>query len=1649
MPVRQIITRFTKYFVLAVTVLLNGMALAQIPTSGLIGAWPFTGNANDLSASANHGTLVTATPTVDRCGNANSAYYFNGSTSQIRTSLNGPVGNAPRAVSFWAKTTNTVSNSPRSSFHYGTSIGAADSWQVNWNYCSQGVGIDLSNQACIKGNICLENNAWHHIVISFNSAVSSVFSATDIYIDGVLQSALTCFTGGSTATVSTISGAPITMGKDANFSTRYFEGCLDDFYFYNRALTPTEVLQLYTVTPCMEPVQGNTLVCTGSTNVYSVTPYTNATYTWSLPGGWTGSSNSSVITTTAGGSGTILVTASSTCGLLPSFSLAVTAGGNPTVSIASTSNTICANQPATLSVLGAANYTWNTGAINSNIIVAPATTSVYTAVGQNTSGCSSLASFTQYVANNPTLSVSSTPILCSGASVTVSASGATSYTWLPANSNSSSFVVTPVSTYNYTLFGNQGLCTSSVTGLLVVPPALTLAIQSSTDSICLGNAISFSASVSGGAGPYSYSWSPAGLSSPTFTVALPNSGNYTGSVTVTDANNCILTGIKTVTFFSGVAISAPSIAICSNTLGNISASGAQTYTWQPGNQIAPTITVGPSGPFIYTVTGTSASGCTAAAVTSFTVKPTPLLNFTTFTITCGNLGSATVNASGGVGPYSYTWQPTTQTGSVASGLFPGIYTVTVEDNGSACIFTPTTNFSALVPLTGTVYGNFSNPCNSIPSATAGINLAGGSSSQTYNWITSTSVQTSSLGGPFGAGIHTISVTDNLTFCNVTHTFTVVEPPPIGIVFSTNSNSVCLGNQITASASITGGTPGYNIQWSNGVSQTTNTIIESSAGIYVYTLTAVDDNTCAVSNTLQLKFVPNPTVVVSDFSICPLQATTLTSSGATTYSWSNGVNVGSVSVNPSQTTNYTVVGRSLGCSDTAIAQVFVKPIPSGTITNNSPVCENSNLILSITGAQSYNWTGPNSFSSTQSTIVMASVQTSVSGQYTIQLTAANSCTASLTTNVLVNPKPIIGVNSATVCEGSPLILSGNYISNGGYLWISSGGTLATTQTFSLPSSSLSDAGTYTFVLSSAAGCTSSATSIVQVIPNFNASIQGKSDYCTGENIEMTVTGGANYFWNGPNNFLAVTPGFTIPVANPINTGIYELTVSVGPCVTVLTKSVTVWPLPVVNGSISTPVCENSQAQFSATGAQQLIWLGPSGISLSGANAQLTSTQFSNAGVYTLTGTDQHGCAASITGTLAVLPAPTSITKNYNVCIGSPITLTIAGADSYQWTGPLNFSSQNTVCVFQALQAAQAGTYQIVMTNSANCSSISNLVISAFALPLPSVSIAGNTRICAESGTKLFVSANNATHKWLQGVNVVATGDTLFLSPDKSIVPKIFYVVTTGSNGCEKIDSVQVTYLPPSAASIKHKPLQLCAPNCNVFFADSNLVKHATFSIDNYSVNARQITYCTNRAALNTVQAKLIDTSGCSVQRSLNFQTFESPVAEFYVSPAFPTAGIDQVRFFNASSGNNQKSWEWYINGDDSVFFHSPNPEILFNTSGQKLVTLIVTNEFGCSDTITKEIIIYDEFSLYIPNSFTPNGDNTNDDWLIFGTGIKTMELEIFNRWGELIFRSNDPFKGWNGFYNGKPAEAGTYAYKLVITAHSSSRKELTGHLNLLR
>jgi hypothetical protein len=395
----------------------------------------------------------------------------------------------------------------------------------------------------------------------------------------------------------------------------------------------------------------------------------------------------------------------------------------PTLAIGPLGFGFCAGGTVTLYAGGAVNYTWNPGVIqDATIAVSPSITSSYTVIGTSAIGCTNSAVLPITVYPIPSVSISATPsLICSGSSTTLNASGgALFYTWYPGSIVSPSLLVSPLSSAAYTAIGlATGSCTNIAVANVSVNPSPTVFINSSASSICSGQTATFSAS-----GASSYTWQASVVASSIVVSPLANT-----LYTVTGAlGNCLgnqyfylpVNPNPTIT-----AVSLPS-SVCSGATCSLSAMGANSYTWNPGNNVGQTISVIPLPNTQYTITGINAMGCKDSVITNIIVNANPTISIITSPSLICNGNPLSIIASGAS---TYTWYPGNLNGSSISitPLVNTTYSVSGH-NSSNCMDTKT--ISLLVNSSPTISITYTN--NLICAGETVILTANGASSYTWN-----------------------------------------------------------------------------------------------------------------------------------------------------------------------------------------------------------------------------------------------------------------------------------------------------------------------------------------------------------------------------------------------------------------------------------------------------------------------------------------------------------------------------------------------------------------------------------------------------------------------------------------------------------------------------------------------------------------------------------------------------------------------------------------------------------------------------------------------------------------------------------------------------------------------------------------------------
>jgi hypothetical protein len=515
--------------------------------------------------------------------------------------------------------------------------------------------------------------------------------------------------------------------------------------------------------------------------------------------------------------------------------------------------------------------------------------------------------------------------------------------------------------------------------------------STTTYTICSGSCINYTDLTTNGPTAWNWQFQGAAISSSTVQnptgVCYNTAGTYTVSLTASNGSgSSVATQTITVLARPTVSISPLTASICQGQSVTLTASGATTYTWSTGST-SNSITVSPFSSSSYTVTSSTGNGCPTSVTRLVTVRTVPVIFIGGGTVACPGQ-SVTLTASGAS---TYTWSTGATSNSITvSPSLPTTYTVTGQGS-NGCTGDATQTVTIGSPASVSIAGA-GTVCAGQPLV---LNASGATS---YTWSTG-STSTSITVSPTTTTTYTL--TGNSGGCNGSAVKTVSVNPSLSI---SGNTLICTGQSTTLTA-----TGANTYTWST--TATGNSIVVSPATTSTYTVTG-ESNGCTAS-AVRIVSVgiasplnisnPNPTV-------CAGKSTTLTASGANTYTWSTAASGSSITVSPVSTTTYSVSGsNAAGCISTASTTVSVNAVPVLSVSSsNTLICTGQSVTLNATGANTYSW----STSGTGSSITVSPVANTV---YTVTGTGSNGCSSQLSYTQQVSPCTGIEAISGTSAD----------------------------------------------------------------------------------------------------------------------------------------------------------------------------------------------------------------------------------------------------------------------------------------------------------------------------------------------------------------------------------------------------------------------------------------------------------------------------------------------------------------------------------------------------------------------------------------------------------------------------------------------------------
>ncbi len=1160
--------------------------------------------------------------------------------------------------------------------------------------------------------------------------------------------------------------------------------------------------------------------------------------------------------------------------------------------------------------------------------------------------CSDVATFPIVVYDQPTASIASTDVSCNGAcdgvaNLTVNI-GQLPYifTWSPGGQTTEDISGLCAGTYNVTATDANG-CDATASVTITEPVILTASASGNNASCNLACDGDATVIATGGTAPYTYSWDDPGLQTVSNATGLC-AGTY--NVSVTDANGCIVTTSQIITEPAAMTlVFAPVDATCGLPDGSVcvTPSGGTTpytYLWDDlgaqTNACATTLFGGG-----YNVTVTDNNGCSLTGTVTINTSVSVIATITdSGMVSCngGNDGFATVNANGGITPYSYSWNTSPiQTNSNAVGLPAGTWTATVVD-AAGCTDAVTITISEPAVLNSAILSSTDPGCNGGNDGTATVTITGGSGSYTYLWSPNGGVGATGTG--LSAGIsYTVSITDSLG-CNASSNITLSEPSILSTSIIGTNTSCNGGNDGAANLTVSGGTSPYNFLWTNGgISEDISNI---SAGTYCVTVT--DDNGC-IDSSACVTIIDPPALSVSTSIIdayCSLPNGTAcgTVSGGTgpfTYSWDDpGAQTDSCATGLLGGITYNVnITDANGCTGTAAA--VVNDLPGATVsvvlgnnTSGFSLCDGEATGIMTGGIPPYTylWNDPLA----QTTALADSL---CAGNYCVTITDSAGCSSSdciTITEPASITTSIIGTNIDCNgnCNGTADLTVSGGVPPYTFLWTPGG--YVTEDVIGLC------AGIY-YVDVTDNNSITITDSIVITEPNaLVISMSGSDAICNGVcdgSASGALSGGTppyTYLWDDPG-------AQTNATATELCAGTHTLTVTDTNGCTAINSFIVNEPLAIIiSTSTTNATCGQADGSASAivtngVGTLTYLWNDP----LFQTNPTATGL---TSGAYQVVITDSTGCTDSASAAIGDDSGPiATITDSndvscFNVCDGDA-TVSASGG-----TPPYTYLWNPTGQVTQTAALLCAGTHVAQVTDATGCLTTAIVVIDQPADLVAIASVLTDPNCNGSCDGVATVSVAGGTGPYTYQWDDPATQTTLNAT---GLCGGSFSVVVTDANGCVAIGLA--TLVEPLALSLSLSSVDAsCNGACD---GTASVIVNGGVTPYSYTWSNGDTTQMADSLCANTYVITITDANLCAIISTITVGEPASLIASIFSTQDVSCNGnCDGFATATQSGGTAPYTYSW---SDGQI-----TPTAINLCIGSYDITISDAN--GCSDVTTATI-----------------------------------------------------------------------------------------------
>ncbi len=749
----------------------------------------------------------------------------------------------------------------------------------------------------------------------------------------------------------------------------------------------------------------------------------------------------------------------------------------------------------------------------------------------------------------------------------------------------------------------------------------------------------------------------------------------------------------------------------------------------------------------------------------------------------------------------------------------------------------------------------------------------------------------------------------------------------------------------------------------------------------------------------------------------------------------------------------------GVNDTDRTHVMLKPKPIINATYNAPVCSGNTLLLYSNPdsvGETWQWTGPNGFSSTLSDPGRPFAPTAYSGLYTVVATF-NGCVDSSIVNVVVDSTPAVPTLSSNsfVCEGDTLKLFADCVTPAiTYSWAGPSGYTSFDQNPVIPVAPLTANGTYTVTVRRGT-CTNSATIFVDVRPTPVPVLGTNAPVCSGTplNLSTTATAGSTFSWDGP---LGFTSGVQFPTIDPAitaNSGTYSVVVTLNGCpsdLATITVAVDSTPeVPVVScnspGVPGPTLCEGDTLKLFAHSASAGVgyeWGGPSSFTSTEANPIIVPATPASSGLYSVV-VSIGACSVSASTTATITPTPLlTVSSNTPVCSGSGDSILLTATSNpgavFNWTGPYTFFSAAQNPIRTPVNTEYGGVYHVTTFFNGCYKTLDHTVV---VNPTPSTPWVKWLTYCQYYDAP-YLQAGGDNILWYSTSDLSGTSTVAAPKPQTDAVGVTYYYVNQTVNNCPSaMDSIRVRVDPVPLVTVSNDTT-VCPRDSVVLTAvNTDAVAFFRWYPDMYLSDTGGAVVVARPETNTRYEVVTTNMYGCTDTSAVTLTVKADAVIHLEDSVMIYPGESYQI-----TPTTNCTQFSWTPSGGLSAKFVS-NPLAAPPISTKYVVTGVT--EWGCIAKDSINVNVNTEAILSLPNAFAP-GRGINDKFRVIRRGLATLRyFRIYNRWGNLIFETTNIDEGWDGTLNGEPQPVGVYVYEVSAVSKAGTVFKKQGNVTLLR